>query len=74
MRSTVREFFEAAVQLDPLERVALIEMLVESLDPDPEDGAEASWLRELDRRIAELDTGGVKSLTWKELRDRLVSG
>jgi putative addiction module component (TIGR02574 family) len=74
MGNTAREFFEAAVQLDPLERVALIEMLVESLDPDPEDGAEASWLRELDRRIAELDTGGVKSLTWKELRDRLVSG
>jgi putative addiction module component (TIGR02574 family) len=74
MGSLAREFFEAAVQLDPLERVALIEMLVESLDPDPEDGAEASWLREIDRRIAELDTGGVKSVSWKDLRERLVRG
>lgn len=74
MGNAAREFFEAAVQLDPLERVALIEMLVESLDPDPEDNAEASWLRELDRRIAELDTGGVKSVPWKDLRDRLVRG
>jgi putative addiction module component (TIGR02574 family) len=74
MGRAAREFYEAAVQLDPLERVALIELLVESLDPDPEDGAEASWLKEIDRRIAELDTGGVKSVAWKDLRARLVGG
>lgn len=74
MGSAAREFFEAAMQLEPLERVALIELLVESLDPDPEDGAEASWLKELDRRIAELDTGGVKSVSWKDLRARLAGG
>ncbi|HLW46830.1 MAG TPA: addiction module protein [bacterium] len=74
MAKAARQLFEEAIQMEPMERVALIELLVESLDPDSEDGAEAAWLRELDRRIAELDTGGVKSVPWKDLRARLVGG
>lgn len=72
MARSARDLFEEAVQLDPLGRVTLIEQLIESLDPDPEAGAEESWVKEIDRRIAELDTSGVKPVPWKDLRARLT--
>ena len=57
--------------LDEKERAELIGMLLESLEIETEEGVEASWLQEIERRVAELDSGAVKSVPWTEVRSRV---
>jgi putative addiction module component (TIGR02574 family) len=63
--------FEEAMRLDPEERVALTGLLIESLEPVSEEGVEEAWLAEIERRMAELDSGAVQTIPWEELRSRL---
>jgi hypothetical protein len=37
-----------------------------------DEDAEAAWATEVKRRVAELDSGAVKSVSWAELRRRLA--
>lgn len=71
MAKSARELFEEAMGLDPKERATLMRLLVDSLDADSEEGAEAAWQAEIERRIAELDSGQVQAVPWEELRARL---
>ena len=34
-------------------------------------GAEAEWLREIERRVSELDAGTVEAVPWAEVRARV---
>jgi putative addiction module component (TIGR02574 family) len=71
MARSARELFDEAMRLDPAERATLLRLLVDTLDAESEDGAEDAWLDEVERRIAELDTGAVDTVPWEELRARL---
>jgi len=71
MAKSARELFEEAMRLDPKERATLMRLLVDSLDGESEEGAEAAWKAEIERRIAELDSGQVEAVPWEELRARL---
>ena len=71
MARSARELFDEAMKLDPEERATLTCLLLESVDAESEDGAEDAWRVEIERRMAELDSGTVKSLPWEELRARL---
>jgi putative addiction module component (TIGR02574 family) len=51
--------------------VALTGLLIESLEPVSEEGVEEAWLAEIERRMAELDSGSVQTIPWEELRSRL---
>lgn len=59
------------MRLDPEERAALTGLLIESLDPESEEGVEEAWVAEIERRMVELDSGVVQSIPWDELRVRL---
>ena len=50
----------------------LVGLLIDSLDPETEQGAEAAWLQEIDRRARELDSGTVQTIPWEIARDRLM--
>jgi putative addiction module component (TIGR02574 family) len=52
-------------------RAALVDSLVESLDPIIDDGAEESWREEIHRRLEQIDSGAVQLLPWEEARRRL---
>jgi putative addiction module component (TIGR02574 family) len=41
------------------------------LDAESEAGAEDAWRIEVERRITELDSGAVETVSWDELRARL---
>ncbi len=70
---TVREVFDAAMELNPEERIALNAVLLESLDPPgPAQGVEDAWKREVERRIAELDSGAVQTVAWGDVKARLL--
>jgi putative addiction module component (TIGR02574 family) len=65
------KLFQEALELNESERAALAGMLIDSLDSDVEDGAEAAWMAEIERRIVELDSGKVETVPWDVVRDRL---
>jgi putative addiction module component (TIGR02574 family) len=71
MARSARELFEEAMRLDPAERAILMRLLIDTLDSDSEEGAEDAWRAEVERRIAELDSGAVEAVPWEELRARL---
>jgi putative addiction module component (TIGR02574 family) len=68
---SARELFEEAMRLDPQERATLMRLLIDTLDAESDEGAEEAWRAEIERRIAELDSGAVEAVSWDELRARL---
>ena len=71
MTKAARKLFEEAMRLDPGERAALTALLIDSLEPESEEGVEQAWMVEVERRMAELDSGSVRPIAWEELRARL---
>jgi putative addiction module component (TIGR02574 family) len=71
MAKSARELFEEAMRLDPEERATLMRLLIEALDSEAEEGVDDAWRAEIERRMAELDSGAVQTIPWEELRERL---
>jgi putative addiction module component (TIGR02574 family) len=59
------------MRLDPRERAALIRLLIEALDAETDEGVDDAWRVEIERRMAELDSGSVETIPWEEVRARL---
>ena len=66
------EVFRRALGLDASDRNELVGLLIDSLDPETEQGAEAAWLQEIDRRARELDSGTVQTIPWEIAWERLL--
>jgi putative addiction module component (TIGR02574 family) len=71
MARSARELYDEAMRLDPKERATLMRLLIDTLDAEAEEGAEDAWRAEIERRIADLDSGAVETVPWEELRARL---
>ena len=71
MARSARDLFDEAMRLEPQERATLMRLLIEALDADTEEGVEDAWRVEIERRMAELDSGTVQTIPWEELRARL---
>jgi putative addiction module component (TIGR02574 family) len=65
------EVLRDALALPPEARAALIDSLIESLDPTIEEGAEEAWRREIEVRLEQIDHGAVKLISWRDARQRL---
>src|SRR4051794_22718610 len=48
-------------------RAALAGSLLESLDAEVDEHAEAAWATEINRRVAELESGAVGTIRWAEV-------
>lgn len=72
MATLAEELYQKALDLEQKERAALAVRLIESLDREVEEGVEAAWLAEVERRMEELDSGKVQSIPWDEVRARLL--
>lgn len=73
MSRTFVDLFKDASELSEKDRADLAGLLIDSLESEPDEGVEAAWAAELERRVAELDAGMVKSVPWAEVRQRLLS-
>jgi putative addiction module component (TIGR02574 family) len=62
-----------ALQLAPAQRETLARWLIESLDGEPDPDPEKAWEAELDRRLADLDSGKVQAIGIEEFRKRIFS-
>jgi putative addiction module component (TIGR02574 family) len=60
-----------ALALPADQRLALARRLLDSVDLEPEPGAEAAWEAEITRRIARFDAGESKTVSASEVFDRL---
>jgi putative addiction module component (TIGR02574 family) len=70
MRQTQLEIWEAeALKLTPGERAALAQRLLASLDEDAE--IEEAWAVEVERRIAEVESGAVQVIPIAEALARV---
>ena len=71
MATTSDDLYEAALELDETERAALIGRLLDSLDTEGEEGVEAAWVAEIERRVEELNSGAIEAIPWETVRSRL---
>ncbi|MBI3933913.1 MAG: addiction module protein [Acidobacteria bacterium] len=67
------EILKEALKLPPEARAALAGSLLDSLDQEVDEGAEAAWEAEIERRLSELDSGRVRPIPWAEARRRIAS-
>lgn len=73
MSRTFTELWREAVELTEEERASLAGLLIESLEGDPDPDVEAAWAAEIQRRVAEVESGTAKTVPWEEVRQRLVN-
>jgi putative addiction module component (TIGR02574 family) len=71
MSRNVSELFREATQLSENERAELAGLLLESLEGEPDDGVEAAWAEEIERRVRQIDSGEVQTIPWEEVRAKL---
>ena len=60
MKRDAADILKDALALPPEARAAVAGSLLESLDDQVDEGAEAAWEAEIARRLDDLDTGKVK--------------
>ena len=59
MTQAVQDIAHRALELTPSERAQLAHRLIESLDLDHDEDAEARWVEEIERRREDIETGRV---------------
>lgn len=66
------ELLEKALALSTQDRGLLIDRLIASLDEEPaEEGVAAAWDHEIKRRIDDIRSGRVKTISGEQILDRL---
>jgi putative addiction module component (TIGR02574 family) len=74
MTDATTRLIEEALRLPPEARAAIAGRLMESLDENVDEGAEAAWAEEIARRLEEVDSGKVATIPWAEARRRILGG
>jgi putative addiction module component (TIGR02574 family) len=67
------ELYREASQLTENERAELAGLLLESLEETPDEGVEAAWSEEVERRVREIDSGEVTTVPWEQVRSSLYA-
>jgi putative addiction module component (TIGR02574 family) len=70
MTPEVSKLLERALALSVEEQEALADSLISNLGGKVDKGVQAAWEEEIAKRIAELDSGQVKTVPWEEVRKR----
>ncbi len=72
MKRDAAEILKDALALPPEALAAVAGSLLESLDNQIDEWAEAAWEAEIAHRLNDLDTGKVKLIPWATVRRRLM--
>lgn len=59
------DLLQEAMKLPPEARAALAGSLLESLDTEVDEDAEAAWTAEIERRLREIDEGTATTVSWE---------
>ena len=71
MSATLETLSQDALVLPPDQRLTLARRLLDSVDLEPEPGAETAWQAEMARRIARFDAGESRPIPAGEVFARL---
>jgi len=74
MEISTSDLFKQALDLDERDRATLAGLLIESLEAEPDEELEAAWRAEIERRVAELESGEVTAVPWEDVKARLLQG
>ncbi len=66
MNTTIQQLLDGAMRLPQGQRAEFAARLIDTLDPKTDDDAHAAWEDEIKRRMAEIDSGAVKTIPWSE--------
>ena len=72
MKRDASEILRDALELPPEARAALAGSLIDSIDDQVDEGSEQAWADEIERRMADVDSGKVTPVPWTEARRRLL--
>ena len=72
MSTHVTELFEKASILSEKERATLAGLLIESLESEVDPDVDETWRIEIERRLAELDSGAVETVPWETVKAKLL--
>jgi len=70
MTPEVSKLLEQALSLSVEEQAALADSLISNLGGKVDEGVEAAWQAEIEQRIADLDSGRAKTISWADVRKR----
>lgn len=70
MTPEVSKLLQQALTLSVEEQEALADSLISNLGGKVDEGVEAAWHAEIEKRIADLDSGKAKIIPWEEVRKR----
>jgi len=68
MTTQCQAVLDAALALPEVDRALLVERLLETLSPEPDDLSDDELYAELERRSAEFDRGTAGAISWSELK------
>jgi putative addiction module component (TIGR02574 family) len=71
MSTTVNTILGTALALPPDERAWLAAELIASLEEGTDADVEAAWAHEIEKRIAEVESGEAETTDWNEARARI---
>lgn len=72
MSRTFIEVWKEAADLSESDRATLAGLLIESLEGESDPDVGAAWAAEIERRVADIDSGKVKGIPWEQVRQRLL--
>jgi putative addiction module component (TIGR02574 family) len=73
MAEDAAELLTQALKLPPAARAAIADSLIDSLETEVDEDAEAAWRSEIALRLRDLDSGTVHTIAWDEVRRQLRS-
>jgi putative addiction module component (TIGR02574 family) len=73
MAQELLNLLREALALPPEARAALADSLLESLDESADASAEEEWDKEIAGRVADLDAGKVKVVSWSDVRRQMMA-
>lgn len=71
MARAVEDLYKKSSQLPAGDRAELAGLLLESIEEEPDEGAEKAWAAEIERRRGDYRAGRVMTVSWTEVRARL---
>lgn len=71
MNQVAEQILSEALQMPTEDRASMAQRLIASLDDVTDEGVEIAWQQEVNRRLAEAESGKVAFLSWEEVRQQL---
>ena len=60
-----------ALSMSPAERARIAHCLISSLDEPKENSVDEEWIRLAEKRLAELENGNVKPVSWETIKEKI---